>query len=63
MEDKKSKLIALATCRLGLSYMPSPNQSLKPVKSWSWGDLADPEPVVRGRILALIDYLNRIQEK
>jgi mono/diheme cytochrome c family protein len=26
-------------------------------------NLPDPEPMIRGRILSLIDYLNRIQEK
>jgi hypothetical protein len=26
-------------------------------------NLPDPEPIIRGRILSLIDYLNRIQEK
>lgn len=47
----------------GYSFMPSSNLSSKPVESWSLGDMADPEPIVRARILALIDYLNRIQEK
>ena len=47
----------------GYSFMPSSNLSSKPVGSWSLDDVADPEPVVRGRILALIDYLNRMQKK
>ena len=41
----------------GYRYMPSPNPS--PQRS----NPTDPEPVVRNRILSLIDYLSSIQEK
>ena len=49
----------------GYRYMPSPIQPMrtKPTESWSWLDLPDPEAVVRKRILALVDYLYRVQEK
>ncbi len=49
----------------GYRYLPSPNPtpSTTPIQSWSWLDVPDPEAVVRERILALVDYLYRIQEK
>lgn len=35
----------------------------KLIGPWSWLEMPDPEVVVRKRILALVDYLYRIQEK
>ena len=46
----------------GYRYTPfpiAPNQAFDPKSP----QLSDPEPVIRGRILSLIDYLYRIQEK
>ena len=46
----------------GYLYTPSQPTNLKP--SDNYVDLTfDPEAVVRARILAIVDYLNRIQEK
>jgi hypothetical protein len=48
----------------GLRYMPDSNKAASPTTSSNFIDLSyDPEAVVRARILSLIDYLNRIQEK
>ncbi len=49
----------------GYRYMPSPYlpPSPKSIESWSWLDMPDPETVIRDRILALVDYLYRRQEK
>ncbi len=48
----------------GFRYMPSPNQALSPAPAEKYLDLSyDPEVAARSRILALVDYLNRIQEK
>ncbi len=52
----------------GYRYTPSPNlspnQAFNSKRTESYLDLSyDPEVLIRGRILALIDYLYRIQEK
>jgi len=52
----------------GYRYTPSPNvssnQAFNPKPTESYLDLSyDPEIIIRGRILALVDYLYRIQEK
>ncbi len=49
----------------GYRYLPSPNPApgAKSIESWSWLDMPDPEAVIRNRILALVDYLYRVQEK
>ncbi len=45
-------------------YAPEPTKALIPKPSESILSLfLDPEAVVRMRILAVIDYLNRIQDK
>ena len=48
----------------GYRYSPipiAPNQAFDPKSPQSYP--SDPEPVIRARILSLIDYLYRIQEK
>jgi len=48
----------------GFRYVPfpmAPNQAFDPKSPQSY--LSDREPVIRNRILALIDYLYRVQEK
>jgi len=47
----------------GERYVPSLSLSPKRAKSWKWADMPDPEPIIRTRILGLIDYLSRIQER
>ncbi len=48
----------------GNRYMPDPNKAAGPNTSQMFVNPSyDPETVVRMRILAVIDYLNRIQEK
>jgi hypothetical protein len=48
----------------GNRYMPDPNKAASPNASQMFVNPSyDPETVVRMRILAVIDYLNRIQEK
>jgi hypothetical protein len=48
----------------GDRYVPEPSKALIPRPSENILNLfLDPETVVRMRILAVIDYLNRIQEK
>jgi hypothetical protein len=48
----------------GDRYVPEPSKALIPRPSENILSLfLDPETVVRMRILAVIDYLNRIQEK
>ena len=47
----------------GNRYTPVPNRALSPKSSRFFDFSYDPEVVVRTRILAVIDYLNRIQEK
>lgn len=48
----------------GDRYTPSPNRAVSPNASDMFINPShDPETVVRMRILAVIDYLNRIQEK
>ncbi len=48
----------------GYRFAPSFNSALSPNPSEKFTNLSyDPDAVVRGRILAVIDYLNRIQEK
>ncbi len=48
----------------GDRYTPSPNRAISPNASDMFINPSyDPETVVRMRILAVIDYLNRIQEK
>ncbi len=47
----------------GYRYAPLPSSALspKPMESWPLSDLPDPEAIIRGRILALVDYLYRLQ--
>jgi len=48
----------------GNRYMPNPNRAANPNASDLFVNPSyDPETIVRMRILAVIDYLNRIQEK
>ncbi len=48
----------------GNRYTPSPNEAASPNAADRFVNPSyDPETVVRMRILAVIDYLNRIQEK
>jgi len=48
----------------GDRFTPSPNRAASPNAADGFvNPLFDPETVVRMRILAVIDYLNRIQEK
>ncbi len=48
----------------GNRYMPDPNKAASPNASEMFINPSyDPETIVRMRILAVIDYLNRIQEK
>ena len=47
----------------GYLYVP-PLSKLKPIECWpGLGGLSDPEPFIRTRILGLVDYLSRIQQK
>ena len=47
----------------GWRFVPAEHFNLKPADDYIYLPPASPEPVVHGRILAIIDYLNRIQEK
>ena len=48
----------------GFRYTPSPNQTLSSTASDQYFNLSyDPELVARSRVLAVVDYLNRIQAK
>jgi mono/diheme cytochrome c family protein len=48
----------------GFRYAPSPNQALSSTASDQYFNLSyDPELVARSRVLAVVDYLNRIQAK
>ena len=48
----------------GFRYMPSPNEALGPTATDKYLNLSyNLELEVRSRILTIIDYLNRIQEK
>lgn len=48
----------------GFRYMPSPNQALGPAAADKYLNLSyNPDFAVRNRVLALVDFLNRIQEK
>ena len=48
----------------GFRYTPSPNQALSSTASDQYLNLSfDPELVARSRVLAVVDYLNRIQAK
>ena len=47
----------------GYRYTPIPNRVLSTNSSRAFDFSYDPEVVVRTRILAIIDYVNRIQEK
>jgi len=48
----------------GFRYAPSPNQALGSTGSDQYLNLSfDPELVARSRVLAVVDYLNRIQAK
>ena len=48
----------------GFRYTPSPNQALGSTASDQYLNLSfDPELVARSRVLAVVDYLNRIQAK
>jgi mono/diheme cytochrome c family protein len=46
----------------GNRYTPSPNRAASPTEGFV-NPSYDPETIVRMRILAVMDYLNRIQEK
>ena len=48
----------------GFKYMPSPNQALSPTPADKYLNSSyDPNVEIRSRVLAIVDYLNRIQEK
>jgi mono/diheme cytochrome c family protein len=47
----------------GFRYSPAPIAGFSPVAPYFLDPLYDREPVIRARILAVIDYLYRIQEK
>ena len=48
----------------GFRYMPPPNQALGTSPNDQYLNLSyDPNVVVRNRVLAVVDFLNRIQEK
>lgn len=48
----------------GYRYMPQPKFLVEPKSTHEYLDPSyDPEPIVRSRILSVIDYLYRIQEK
>jgi mono/diheme cytochrome c family protein len=47
----------------GFRYSPAPIPGVSPVAPYFVDPLYDREPVIRSRILAVIDYLYRIQEK
>ena len=47
----------------GWRFVPTEHFNLKPADDYIYLPPASPEPVVHSRILAVIDYLNRIQEK
>jgi hypothetical protein len=48
----------------GFRYAPSPNQALGSTASDQYLNLPfDPQLVARSRVLAVVDYLNRIQAK
>jgi hypothetical protein len=48
----------------GFKYMPSPNQALSPASADKYLNSSyDPNVEIRSRVLAIVDYLNRIQEK
>jgi hypothetical protein len=65
--DGRNVIIAHGTRDMpiwGDRYTPSPNRAVSPNASDMFINPSyDPESVVRMRILAVIDYLNRIQEK
>ncbi len=65
--DGRKTVIAHGTREMpiwGDRYAPEPNKALIPRPSENvLSRFLDPETVVRMRILAVIDYLNRIQEK
>jgi hypothetical protein len=47
----------------GYRFVPPKHYDLKLADDFVYSPPASPEAVVQGRILAVIDYLNRIQEK
>ncbi len=47
----------------GWRFVPSEHFNLKGADDYIYLPPASPEPVVHSRIMAVIDYLNRIQEK
>jgi mono/diheme cytochrome c family protein len=47
----------------GFRYSPAPIPGVNPVAPYFVDPLYDREPVIRGRILAVIDYVYRIQVK
>jgi mono/diheme cytochrome c family protein len=47
----------------GFRYSPAPTPGFNPIAPYFLDPLYDREPVIRSRILAVIDYLYRIQEK
>jgi mono/diheme cytochrome c family protein len=47
----------------GLRYSPAPVPGTNPVVPYFVDPLYDREPVIRGRILAVIDYLYRVRAK
>jgi hypothetical protein len=65
--DGRKAVIAHGTRDMAIwgdRYAPEPSRALIPRPSENiLGLFYDPETVVRMRILAVIDYLNRIQEK
>jgi mono/diheme cytochrome c family protein len=47
----------------GWRFVPSEHFNLKRTDDYIYSSPESPEPVVHSRILAVIDYLNRVQEK
>ncbi len=47
----------------GYRYSPPLSTRFKNADDYIYAPPGSPEPVIRGRILAVIDYLNRMQEK
>jgi len=47
----------------GYRFTPSKHYNLKLADDYIYSPPGSPEAVIQGRILAVIDYLNRIQEK
>jgi hypothetical protein len=47
----------------GFRYSPPPTPGFSPLAPYFLDPLYDREPIIRSRILAIIDYIYRIQEK